>query len=349
MDGKNNTPKKLDIFPDDYYKYDSSNYKKFLERFAEDIRKAYSQDVRNIVSNINKKPNMRVILCGMGGSSIAGQLMQSYIDPVELTMESVHNYSIPGKLTKDDLVIITSYSGNTEEAISCYRQVRREGCQLILMSAGGKLEENSSSGRIPFIKLPKDYQPRAALSIMFFTLLRILEETALIAPRNEEVQRLLERMQQQSLTEFGINLSEKLHGKVPLIYTSTNFYPVAYRWKTQINENAKAVAFCDSFPELDHNEIIGFENKNAIFHVVMLTTDEDNSRMRKRMTLSKELIQEKGIEVTELHLKGERLHKIFNAVLAGDLTSYYLALRYRLNPEPVVTVESLKKKMGPFI
>ena len=337
------------IFPDDYFKYDNKKYKRFIDRFAEDIRKSYSQDVRNLVQNIKKKPGMRVVCCGMGGSAIAAMLMQSYIGSSEFYFEVINDYDIPGKLTSDDLVILTSYSGNTEETMSCYKTVRREGAQLIIVASGGKLEDAIIPGRVPFLKLPKEYQPRAALPYMFFTLLRLFEEIGFVSPRNEDVKNVLDHLHRQSLDNFAINLSEKLHGRIPIIYASRNFYPVAYRWKTQINENAKTVSFSNFFPELDHNEIIGYINKNGLYHVVMLSTDEDSSRLRKKMTISKELLQENDVDVTELHVKGNRLVKIFNLVLAGDLTSYYLALRYRTDPEPVNLIEQLKRKMGPYI
>lgn len=340
---------RTEIFPDDYYKYDPSRYKRYIDRFAEDIRGAYSQNVRETVSSIQKKPGMRIVMCGMGGSAIASLLMQSYLDTEELHFDVVSDYDIPGKLTRDDLVIIISYSGNTEEAMSCYKRVRREGSQLIIISVGGKLFDSVSQGRVPFVKLPKDYQPRAALPYMFFILLRVLEETALIPYKGEDVKSLLDHLHKQSLDSFAINLSEKLHGKIPIIYASNKFYPIAYRWKTQMNENAKTVAFSNQFPEMDHNELIGFLNKNGLFHAVIISTDEDQVRVRKKMNLSKELMQERDVDVTELHVKGNRLVKIFNTVLAGDLTSYYLALRYRTDPMPVTDIEMLKRKMGPYI
>ena len=338
-----------DVFPDDFFKYDISKYKKYMDNFVEDIKRAYNQQVRDIVSVINKNPGMRIVHCGMGGSAIAAEIMGAYLSKEDFILESVTDYEIKGKLTNKDLVIISSYSGNTEEALSCYRQARRFGSQVILITSGGKLTEAASAGRVPLIKLPQGYPPRAALPFMFFTLLKVLEETAIITRRISEVQDLVNKLDGKALETFAIGLSEKLYGKVPLIYASSYFYPVAYRWKTQINENAKSVAFSNKFPELNHNEITGFETKNAIFHVVMLSTDSDPSRVRKRMQISKDLLQKNGVDVTELHVKGDLLNKIFTAVYAGDLTSYFLALRYRTDPLPVNTIEKLKREMGPFI
>lgn len=338
-----------DSFPEDYYKYDTRKFKKFLDEFANDIRKGYSESFRNQVSEIKKTEGMRTIVCGMGGSGIAAMLMKTYLEDEPIDFEIINSYRIPGKLTSKDLVILSSYSGNTEEIISCYRQARRIGCQVIIMTSGGKLEELARMGRLPLIKLHKEYPPRAALGLMFFSLLRLLQDLAIISDKSDEVDALTETFTGKNFNEFGINLSEKLNGKIPIIYSSNVFYPVAYRWKTQLNENAKTLAFSNEIPEMNHNELNGFENKNGIFHVVLITTDEDISRIRKRMTLIKEMLQKSGVDVTELHVKGPRLNKIFTAVLAGDYTSYYLALRYGLDPFPVDTIEKFKRDMGPFI
>lgn len=336
-------------FLEKHKKYDTNDMKRFLNGFVTDVKTAYNQQVRNIVQSIKKTPGMRIIHCGMGGSAIAAEIMKSYLWEEKFILESVSDYSIPGELKSKDLVIISSYSGNTEEALSCYRQTRGIGAQVLLITSGGNLEEAASSGTLPLIKLPKGYPPRSALPYMFFTLLRVFEEIGLISKRITEVQELVDKFMKQSLDDFAIELSEKLHGKIPLIYASNRFYSIAYRWKTQVNENAKSVAYANKFPELNHNEITGFEIKNGIFHVVMLTNDSDSSRMRKRMQISKELLQKNDVSVTELNVKGSLLTKMFTAIYAGDLTSYYLALRYHMNPLPVNTIEQLKRQMGPFI
>lgn len=330
-------------------KSDKSNFKKYMDSFNEDVKRAYNQSFRAVLEGIKKNSGMRIIHCGMGGSSISAELMKTYLYEEDFIIESVVDYSIQGALKNTDLVIISSYSGNTEEALSCYKQVRRVGAQLIVITSGGKLEEYCSSGRVPLIKIPKGYPPRAAVPYMFFTMLKVFEDTGLITSKVQEVQELVNNMLKQNLNEFALSLSEKLYGKIPLIYASNNFYSIAYRWKTQFNENAKTVAFANKFPELNHNEIAGYQNKNGIFHVIIISADSDLSRMRKRMQITKEILQKSGVDVTELHVKGNMLTKIFSAVLAGDLTSYYLALRYNTDPLPVDVIEGLKRQMGPFI
>ncbi len=336
-------------FPESNYTFDSRNFKRFLDEFANDIRKGYNQSFRNQISLIKKTEGMKILFCGMGGSAISAMLMQTYLNDEPINFEVVNGYNIPGKISSKDLIILSSYSGNTEEVISCYRQARRIGSQVIIMTSGGKLEEMAEQGRLPLIKLQKEYPPRAAVGLMFFALLRLLQDLGIISDKSDEVESLMETFTGKNFNEFGINLSQKLNGKIPIIYSSNVFYPVAYRWKTQINENAKTLAFSNQIPEMNHNELNGFENKNGIYHAIIITTDEDISRVRKRMTLVKEILQKQRVDVTELHVKGSRLNKIFTAVLAGDYTSYYLALRYAIDPYPVETIEKFKRDMGPFI
>ena len=337
-----------EVFPDDFYKYDASNMGRFFDAFKADIKKAHSQNFRGFAETIKRHPGMRLVHCGMGGSAISADLAHAILRE-ELLIESVKGYEILGKLTNKDLVILSSYSGNTEEVISCYRQARREGCQVIVITSGGKLEESVGTGRVPFVKLPQGYVPRAALPYMLFSLLKVLEDLGFVKSKAKEVEELIDYLTKNSLTEISISLSEKLQGKIPLVYAPENFYPVAYRWKTQMNENAKTASFSNVIPEMNHNEITGFANKNASFHAIMLSSDEDMSRMKKRVFATKNALQKAGVDVTELNFKGSSLNKVVSAVLLGDLASYYLALRYRTDPMPVKIIESLKREMGPFI
>ncbi len=336
-------------FSESLMDYDKTNYKKYLDGFVEDIKRGYNQDVKSHVLGIRKNPGMRVICCGMGGSGIATEILKTYLNNEDFFLENFNDYNISGELTVDDFVIISSYSGNTEEAISCFKQARRAGCQILVITSGGKLEEAANESRLSILKLPKGYQPRAVLGYVFSTFLRVFEEIGLITLRRDEVQEAVNQLMRQKFDGFAKNLSGKLYGKIPIIYASNRFYSIAYRWKTQINENAKSVAFSNRFSELNHNETAGFKFKNGIFHVVIITTDSDNNRMKKRMQVQKELLQKSDIDVTELNVKGSMLSKIFAAIMAGDMTSYYLALRNKVDPEPVNIIEDFKNKLGPYI
>lgn len=331
-------------FPKDYYQYDKENFKKFLEGIHEDIRETYFGSF----PNISLKKFDSIIICGMGGSGAATDLLKIYLEG-QINIEAVKDYSLPKSVTENDLIIISSYSGNTEEAISCYRNARTLDANVIFLTSGGKLEETATQVRAPIIKLPKGYPPRSTVVHAFFSILRLLEYNNLIKRDEEKINDLIAHLQRTDFKSLGINLSEKFTSKIPVIYTSNKYYGLALRWKTQFNENAKMPCFANYFPELNHNELESFTIYQEMFHIVMLSFDDDLARMKKRITKTKEAITKNGVSVTELDIKGDNLVKIFSAMILGDYASYYTALRHKKDPLPVHTIESFKKSMGPFI
>ena len=331
---------------EELYKKDSLNYKKFLKNLKDDIRKGYQENPRNILENIKRDFN-KVIVCGMGGSGIAADVLKIYLE--ETPIDVVKDYKLPLTVNKKDLVIISSYSGNTEEAISCFRDARRKELQSVILTSGGKLTETGLQTNTPVLKLPLGYPPRATLGYTFSYLIRILEELGIIKSKEKEIGGLIEYLSKKHLEKLAIDLSEKVVGKTPLIYASPKYYPIAYRWKTQFNENSKIHAFSSEIPELNHNELEGYNSGDKKYHVFLLVFDDDFSRIKKRTTITKEQISTKGVTATELEIKGNILAKIFSSILLGDWISYYTALKLGVDPTPVDFIEDFKKKMGPFV
>lgn len=340
---------KKKVFPDDYYKYDKQSLKMDIDKTPSQIKQSYNQDLRNQLSDIDAKAINTVFFCGMGGSSISGALLKTYLADEKIRFEVVHSYDLPSYVSKNDLVFVTSYSGNTEETRSCYRQARRIGCQIILVSSGGALKEVADESRLPFIFIQKNLQPRAALPSLFFSKLRVLEQIGLVDMKTSEVQELLDFLRKNVLDDMAVKLAKKVESKKPVIYASDRNYAVAYRWKTQFNENAKINAQSNSIPEMNHNEICMYDDEGDDLHVFFLAFDSDKSRMKKRMSINKDLLSKNGVETTQLDIKGGSLKSLFSAVLIGDYTSYYTALLLERDPSPVVVIEDLKDRMGPFI
>ena len=141
----------------------------------------------------------------------------------------------------------------------------------------------------------------------------------------------------------------RLFFRTPLVYADQTFYPVAYRWKTQFNENAKTTAFSHAFSEMNHNELVAFSNRTGMYHAFFLSTDKEHRRIAKRISLAKDILQKKGVSVTEINIKGPLLKQMFTTILLGDITSYFLALRYETDPTPVPLIEQFKKDLGPFL
>ncbi len=336
-------------FPDDYYTYDKDDMRSLIQGFSQQILQAY-----RLGDKIEfKDPINKIIVAGMGGSAIAGDLLKVYLHQFAQVPVIVNRgYILPEHADKDTLVIVSSYSGNTEETVSAYKDANRRGCQIVSMVSGGRIYELSITNRTQVIKLPVGIQPRAALAYGFFPMLKIAEKAEILPDQKADVLRLAKNIDKQAYRETGMALSEKLVGKIPLIYSSDLFEPVAYRWKTQINENAKTMAFSNVFSELNHNELGATKNagKEGRFYCIILRSDMEGHRIVKRMDITKEHFKKADIDVTDLLIKGENfLTKMFLGIHIGDWVSYYLALRYKTDPTPVEEIETFKKELGSYV
>jgi glucose/mannose-6-phosphate isomerase len=333
--------------------HDKSNMKNVIEGMPLQIKQAYDTDIH---IKLKGKPSS-IMICGMGGSSIAGQILASYMDieKFPLPIINIQSYDVPAYANDNTLLLINSYSGNTEETISCLRHAMKISSNIIVIATGGKIIELAKTVRLSFIEIPKGLQPRNAIAYLFFPLLKILEDNGLIGSQSMRVKNLINALQKNAKTydESAKTLAEQLYGKLPIIYASDKFYPVAYRWKSEFNENSKSMAFCNKYPELNHNELNGYViNPGYKFHIIMLKDEYDHKRIIKRMDITKHLIKELNDQVTftEINIKGpDALTRIFTTIYLGDLTSYYLALKYGIDPTPVDIIEKLKKEMGPYL
>jgi glucose/mannose-6-phosphate isomerase len=336
--------------------YDKENMLRVINSLPDQVREAY-----NLGKHVQLKGHPdKIFICGMGGSSISGQLLETYFSilKIKIPIFIVEDYSLPEYADKNSLIFITSYSGNTEEPISCYREALRKNLNIIIISSGGKMEEYARINRLPIINVPKGLEPRNAVAYLFFPMLRVLENAQIINDSSEDVKNLVESLKknQQNFDRIAYDIAMKLYGKIPVIYSSTKFYSIAYRWKCEINENTKIPAFCNKFPELDHNEFVGYVNFNKMnipMHIVILQDENDHRRISKRMEITRKNIKEMtndNIKFTEITIRGDSiLTKMFTTLFIGDLVSYHLAINYATDPTPVDFIEKLKKEMGPFI
>ena len=316
------------------------------------MKAAYELGDETDIFTLKTKPD-RIFFLGMGGSSISGEFLKSYLKRlnIHIPIELVRSYDLPPTISEHSLVIAVSYSGNTEETLSTYRQAARITKNIVGLASGGRLEEVAKMSRLPFIKVPKGYQPRtAALSYLFFPIIRVLERLKLIGRQQADVEHLVKHLIKPDFKTYAIAVSEKLMYSIPIIYASQDYYSVAYRFKTQINENAKRHAFAHSYSEFNHNELLGYTSLDAKYSIVTFRFDDDHRRIHKRMDLVKAITNKAGVETTEIKLSGGHfLTKLFSGIVIGDLISYYLALRYRTDPSPVELIEDLKTKMGPVL
>lgn len=290
-----------------------------------------------------------IIISGMGGSCLQGEILKSLFSDSKLRITLSKDYKIPEWANKRTLVFAVSYSGNTEEAISSYRDAMKKSCQIVAMASGGKLKELAEKQKIPFIKLPKPFegfQPRAAIGYLFFATLGVLMNSRIIPDMTRDIEKTEKALRELKYKDNAMDLAEQIAGKIPIIYTSKKLAGAGYKWKISFNENAKTHAFFNVYPEQNHNEVNAYVNLKGDYHVILLSNDDDNKQVRKRMRITKELYKKHGVNVTEIAITGDSLlTKLFSAMMIGDLTAYFLAIKYKTDPTPVDMVENLKKQL----
>ena len=338
-------------FPDDFFIYDKENVIDFYRDIANKVKEAYKLAELTQIEFQNKSEIKEIILAGMGGSAISGIVMKDYITNLELDLKITiaNSYNLPKNISENALVICTSYSGNTEETLSMFKDAQRKKLRIISICSGGKLSEITNNYRLPLITIPKGLHPRQAFADLFFPLIKVFEKLKIIDDHSAKIESLLKVLRKQDFNKLAINLAEKLYGKKIAIYSSELLYGVIYRWKTQFNENAEVTAHMHIFPELCHNEICQYTVPQEDIHVIILKNNKDSRRMLKRIDITKKLIS-KSAEVTEIEISGSsELNKIFTTILIGDLTSNYLAIKYRRDPSEDDIIQVLKKELGPFI
>ena len=339
-------------------KIDVSNMFDLILNFDSQCEKAVSAarscDIPREYSQVEK-----IIVIGMGGSAIGGDILSKLlIDEIKVPIFVNRNYHLPNFADKKTLIFATSYSGNTEETLSSYNDAKERGCKIICVTSGGKLAENAELDSFPIIRIPGGQPPRSALGYMFFPVLVVMQNLGLTAIKMEEIDEtvsILNRFKtvwgnESSDSNLAKKLAKILYNKFPLIYSVDGCLgPVALRWKTQLNENSKILAYNNVFPELDHNEIVGWEGLDSLtksMSVIILRDKDDFKRNSKRIAITSSIIKDKPSEITEVWTQGNSvLARMFSLIYLGDFVSFYLAILYGVDPTPVKRIEILKKKL----
>jgi glucose/mannose-6-phosphate isomerase len=283
-----------------------------------------------------------IVVIGMGGSAVGGDLLKSYLHDSNLPVFVVRDYKVPEWVDSFTLVFAISYSGNTEETLSAFRHAKEKGAKIIGITSGGILAEECEK----VIQIPSGLQPRAALGYIFFPILGVLHNSEIVNVKNSELNEMLFLIKNvDGLNAEAEALARKLKDKIPIVYASELLKPVAFRWKTQVNENSKSACFYNVFSEMNHNEIAGYKGMDRKYTAILLRDPYDNERVKKRMEICKGLMQQ-TVDVEEVPVKGESLlARMISTIYLGDFVSYCLALSNRVDPSPVEIIESLKKKL----
>ncbi|HET7122350.1 MAG TPA: bifunctional phosphoglucose/phosphomannose isomerase [Solirubrobacterales bacterium] len=292
-----------------------------------------------------------LMVCGMGGSAIGGDLAASALgERLTKPLISIRGYELPSWATPEWTVLCSSYSGNTEETLACFEAAEVLGARRIAVSTSGKLVDRAREAGVPVIAPPGIYQPRVAVAYM---LVAAAEVAALagIAPRiHTEIDVAAAFLEREALTlkAKAAEIADQLGAGAAVIYGADLTAPVAHRWKTQFNENAKVPSFYGELPEADHNEICGWSSDAAAgMSAILLEDCGQHPRERRRFELTAELIAEGGAKVVRIETEGEtRCERLLWATLLGDLVSLEVARRAGADPEQVDALNRIKEGMS---
>ena len=289
----------------------------------------------------------KIIICGMGASIISGNLLKDLLrNEVPIMIEVSNEYQLPAYVDEKTLVFCMSYSGNTEETLSQFVDAVKRKCKIIVITSDGKLKEWCEKLSIPLIKLPEGYQPRATLPYQFFIMLACLQKFKLIN-KGKEIEETIKVLKSIKTEEFK-DVSLSLKDSYPVIYGFGKYSTVAKRLKNQFNENSKVPARYAVFPELNHNEIVGYENENLNKNsfIILLRDENELEEIRLRIETTKELIKYKVKGMKDIFASGKsKLAKMMSLLYIGDYLSHELAVLNKVDPEQTENIAILKKRL----
>jgi len=287
-------------------------------------------------------PISRIVICGMGGSGIAGRIIKGIVEKeISVPIEIVADYSLPNFVDANTLVITVSFSGNTEETIACFEDAKKREAKIVGITSNGRLSELCEQ-KIVVSKAP---QPRMALGSLAVPLLFVLSNYNLIASKEKELLHctaFLEK-ERQSIETEAKKTAERIFGKFPVVYAQSRFEALAYRFRCDINENAKQLALHHVIPEMNHNEINAeiLPSKPAL---VLIRNLRESEKIKKRFEFTKKTF--KKMPLTEIWLKGSsRLEETFYGIFILDMASYYLALLNKKDPNEIPVIKKMHREM----
>ncbi len=334
--------------------YDPQNQFDVLINSYAQIEKAWNTEFSS--EGIDTEKIKNIIVSGLGGSAIGGDLIADFLsEEFPYPYYVNRNYGLPAFADENTLVIASSYSGNTEETLSAAEEALKRGAQIICVTTGGKLLAFAREHELPYFIMQSGFQPRYALYSSFFALLKIFQTLGIAKNHDEIVGRIISLIKNKGEEYSGENnkalsLAESLLGFVPVIYGVANkTATIAVRMKGQFNENSKSHAFFNVLPEMNHNEIIGWETfDEAQFRakVIMINDTSYHPQIGKRITITSELIKKAGAEVLNFQSDEEEFKiRIFDLVYLGDWISYYLAVLRKHDPSEIDNIVYLKNNL----
>ena len=322
---------------------DKSNLRQVIMDFTNQIGGAYeyidAYDFNPEDKNINK-----VVLCGMGGSSLPADIVNDIcFDDLDIFL--CRDYEIPAWVDGSSLVFVNSHSGNTEETLEAYTQAKSLTEHIVVITAGGELEKRAKEDNFPIFKVALDFQPRCMTGYFLVYILNVLSVYGIIPDHRMSLLETIPYLEEKDFETMAKEIVFNIDESLPIIYSAEQFSSLARIWKIKINENSKTQCFWNVFPELNHNEMVGFTNLRIDPAFILLKSSFDHPRVQKRMEIFEKLMGKKATTVSVDVNGGNQLEQILATLILGDWVSYYLALKTGVDPTPVDMVEEFKKKM----
>lgn len=301
-----------------------------------------------------------IVIIGMGGSAIGGELLKDWLrDTLPISIHVCRDYSLPAYVNKETLVITNSYSGNTEETLSAFLSANQKKCTIVAITSGGQLAEFCKKLHVPYVMIPSGLQPRVAVPYMFFPLPIILEKIGILSNVSDKLKvaiDVIETVSKENMFDVpsknnkAKTIAEKILDTILVVYGFRQYNSVAHRLKAQFNENSKVLSKSESFPELNHNETVGYDAPKTLSEkvsVIVIREPDEPVEIKNRIETSIELVFKKAKTVIEITAKGQsKLAKMFSVLCLGDYVSVYLAILQNKDPSPVKIIDKVKAELA---
>ncbi len=340
--------------------YDKSMMFEVLKDFPQQVEDAVSNANNYIFKNLSKEGVSNIVVNGLGGSAIGGDYVRSltYYE-MHVPMIVNRNYSLPAFANENTLAVISSYSGNTEETLSTFKEALEKNCKILCITSGGEVEKIAHENNIDVLKIPGGLQPRCALGFSFFSLLILLTKLGFISDKTAEINETIDHLNtlSNSYSNFTyehnhpLMIASELKDHLPVIYSSSDVLDaVNLRWQGQISENAEVLAYGNFVPEMNHNELVGWNLNRSILSkivVILLCDRDDHDRVKLRMKITTDIYKKYSNSIIAVESDASsKLARIFELTYLGDWTSFYLAIMNEVDPTPVEAINFLKNKLS---
>jgi len=344
--------------PERVKKVDRSDMLSDLVRTPDYCRDAIERAKQvSVPEKVNPK---NIVIVGMGGSAIGGEILNDWLrDTLPIPIEVCRDYTLPAYVNKDTLVFVNSYSGNTEETLTAFLTAIHRKCTVTAVTSGGQLWAFCKKLEVPHIIIPKGLQPRVAIPYLFFPLPVLMEKMGIISDIDDELEEAIHVLERETKANApdvptennrAKQLATELMDTIPVVYGFRQYSSIAQRLKAQFNENSKVPSKSDVFPELNHNETVGYEapeSLNKKHSVILIRDPQEPPEIRNRIETTTKLVFNRANKVQEIMAEGKgKLAKMFSVMCTGDFASVYLAILQNKDPTPVNLIDMVKSELA---